>query len=580
MRILINHLGYERDGFKKAVIEGAPEAAELTVSLVAQDTGREVVSGTALPAGRVPGWKSWSFHVFDFSSFTKEGRFLVRLHDRGTTIDSESFMIGADLLASRTLSDILFYYKTSHSSGRFDRRDRAVPFHGSDRAPADVHGGWYDASGDTSKYLSHLSYANYMNPQQTPLVVWALLEAFETLERDRSPLASDLRERFTEEALQGADFLVRMQDPEGYFYTTVFDRWSKLESERMICSYSTQMGIRSDRYRAAWRQGGGAAVAALARTAAAGLSGDYPADRYLEAAERGFSHLGRFGTSYADDGIQNIIDDYCALLAASELFAATGQARYLEAARDRADRLTARLSIEVGPHRWWRADERGEVPFFHAVEAGFPVVALLRFLELCADAAGNRFDPAPYAAAVKASLQAELALTGAVTNPFGYARQYVKPLSGPPREAFFIPKDNWSGYWWQGENARIASLAAAARKTLRMLYRGRPAADPDTEFSARLERYAADQTDWILGLNPYDSCMLTGYGRNNAEYEPAWRNAPGGIVNGITSAFGREDGIDFMPEPYASDSVQRWRWSEQWIPHAAWFTLALAERRR
>ena len=41
----------------------------------------------------------------------------------------------------------------------------------------DVHGGWYDASGDVSKYLSHLSYANYLNPQQTPLAVWGLLEA-------------------------------------------------------------------------------------------------------------------------------------------------------------------------------------------------------------------------------------------------------------------------------------------------------------------------------------------------------------------------------------------------------------------
>lgn len=596
MRILVNHLGYERDGFKKAVIEGAPDAAELQCSIVSKDTGREVFSGTARKAGRVPGWKTWSFHVFDFSAFTGEGRFFVRLDENGTVRESEPFAVGTDLLVSRTLSDILFYYKTSHCSGRFDRRDRSVPFYGSDRAPVDVHGGWYDASGDTSKYLSHLSYTNYMNPQQTPIVVWALLEAFETLDTDRSPLAPDLRERFIEETLQGADYLVRMQDPEGYFYTTVFDRWTKLESERMICAYSTQQGIRSDRYRAAWRQGGGVAVAALARTAAAGLSGDYPAHRYLEAAELGFSHLGRFGSSYADDGVQNIIDDYCALLAASELFGATGRRPYLEAARDRADRLVARLSLEVGPHRWWRADEGGEIPFFHAVEAGFPVVALLRFLELCGDAAGRRLDPAPYAAAVRDSLRAELALTGSVVNPFGYARQFVKPLSGPPREAFFIPKDNWSGYWWQGENARIASLAAAARKTLRVLYRGRkirtgaadagPAAGApvgssfDAGFPARLERYAADQTDWILGLNPYDSCMLTGHGRNNVEYERAWRNAPGGIVNGVTSAFAGEDGIDFMPEPYASDSFHRWRWSEQWIPHAAWFILALTERGR
>ena len=46
-------------------------------------------------------------------------------------------------------------------------------------------------------------------------------------------------------------------------------------------------------------------------------------------------------------------------------------------------------------------------------------------------------------------------------NPFGYARQYVKDPGGK-RAAFFMPHRNETGYWWQGENARLASLAAAA----------------------------------------------------------------------------------------------------------------------
>jgi len=40
-------------------------------------------------------------------------------------------------------------------------RDRGAPASAPYRAcRVDVHGGWYDASGDRSKYLSHLSYAN------------------------------------------------------------------------------------------------------------------------------------------------------------------------------------------------------------------------------------------------------------------------------------------------------------------------------------------------------------------------------------------------------------------------------------
>ncbi len=107
-----------------------------------------------------------------------------------------------------------------------------------------------------------------------------------------------------------------------------------------------------------------------------------------------------------------------------------------------------------------------------------------------------------------------LARSSAVPNPFGYPRQRVQPRGGDPRDAFFFPHENDSGYWWQGENATLGSLAFAA-----LLVAESPETPPAFE-AARLESFAADQLSWILGRNPFDACMLQGRGRNNIEYSP------------------------------------------------------------
>ncbi|MCV5754657.1 hypothetical protein OFN51_38255, partial [Escherichia coli] len=53
-------------------------------------------------------------------------------------------------------------------------------------------------------------------------------------------IAAFTRTRLIEEALFGADFLVRMQNEKGFFYMTVFDKWSKDTAQREICAYETQ----------------------------------------------------------------------------------------------------------------------------------------------------------------------------------------------------------------------------------------------------------------------------------------------------------------------------------------------------
>jgi hypothetical protein len=602
IEILINHIGYDTRFVKKAVIRsragaGLPERS-LDYRVTGSESGNTVYKGVARYIGAVAGWRDWIFWSLDFSDLVKSGRFVIQVPasaaataDTTPLLMSAAFEVAEDLLLLRTVPAVLQYFRSQRCTGIYDKADHEVGFAGRRSDRVDVHGGWYDASGDISKYLSHLSYANYMNPQQAPMAVWSFLEVRERLSRKASAgsgaqarTLQSLREELLEEALYGADFLVRMQDPVGYFYIGVFDRWSKDPKQREICSFRTQAGHKSDDYQAGFRQGGGLAIAALARASTLGAAREFGPEKYLQAAVSGFDHLEAHNLEYLDDGRENIIDDYCALLAAAELHRASelcnasrllgiGEAdRFLNAARRRASGLVDRLCADEYSQGWWRADGGGERPFYHAAEAGLPVISLLRYCEIEPDE--PRRERA--AAAVRSSLMFELTVTAEVPNPFGYARQYVRSLGGSKRSAFFIPHVNESGYWWQGENARLASLAAAARMAtagLSAAWMDTTRLSPDPAYA--LEAYARDQLNWILGLNPFDTCMLHGFGRNNPEYEPDYPNTFGGICNGITAGFADDEDIDFLPEPFARQGEHRWRWSEQWIPHAAWYLLAV-----
>src|SRR4030042_1495292 len=82
---------------------------------------------------------------------------------------------GLNRLRERTVPAVLRWFRSQRCAGPWDEADRRAPFFGGRPDRVDVHGGWYDASGDYSKYLSHLSYANYLNPQHSPLAVWVFL---------------------------------------------------------------------------------------------------------------------------------------------------------------------------------------------------------------------------------------------------------------------------------------------------------------------------------------------------------------------------------------------------------------------
>ncbi|EJC6858194.1 glycoside hydrolase family 9 protein [Vibrio parahaemolyticus] len=560
MLLLTNHIGYERLGPKKAIIQTEqPHLSSYTAQLICATSEQTVATFAVEEQGKVANWHQGYFYLIDFSSFTDSGDYFLQVEDSR----SSSFTVGEHILLDQTLSDVIHYFKSQRCGGVFDQQDRQVPVLNANQT-ADVHGGWYDASGDVSKYLSHLSYANYLNPQQTPMVVWNILKGLSLLEGSED-IAAFTRTRLIEEALFGADFLVRMQNEKGFFYMTVFDKWSKDTAQREICAYETQLGHKFDDYQAGFRQGGGVAIAALAAASRLGVHGEYDQQKYRNAAENGYWHLKEYNTQYLNDGEENIIDEYCALLASVELFKATKETRYLEESRLWAQRLVARQMSDEQIQHFWSANQDGSRPYFHAAEAGLPGIALCEYLAIEDDSVQTE----SVKRIVNQACEFEIKISNKVTNPFGYPRQYVKGVNESKRDAFFVAHNNESGYWWQGENARLGSLAT-------MAYLAQPHI-ASQEIQQQLSVFAQDALNWIVGLNPYDMCMLDGHGRNNPDYLPQYGffNAKGGVCNGITGGFEDEEDIAFNPPAQKDDMLQNWRWGEQWIPHGAWYLLAI-----
>ena len=85
------------------------------------------------------------------------------------------------------------------------------------------------------------------------------------------------------------------------------------------------------------------AIAALAMAFAYPTSGDYPNAAYLKAAEEAFAFLEQDNALMDYDGKENILDDYCALSAATELYRVTQKEIYYAAATRRANGIDGKI---------------------------------------------------------------------------------------------------------------------------------------------------------------------------------------------------------------------------------------------
>jgi hypothetical protein len=590
VRVLVNQVGYEPGARKVAIIAGNSGDHPTHFELIEAATGVTVLRGRLRPDGQVYDWRQrlpsgedqpWLFWTADFSAWRQRGHYILRVGGA----QSCPFAIQHDVLERNTISNVIYYFKGQRASGSFNRADAHLPDPSHPGRFLDLRGGWYDATGDYGIHLSELGFTNYFDNQPVPLTAWSLLATYEALKARRDANFTQYERRLLDEGLYGADFLVRAQRPGESFLDGIsapgVNKWARdrrLDNPNYRPKIKTkpasaggvlaQVPEHQYEYQISVREGAGMTIAALALASTmprSGPDGHFPPARYREAAESAFQFL-RTHNQLLNGGPANLLDDYSALLAATELYRATHQAAYLADANRWADAITARLASRGPYHNYWQVAS-GPRPFFSPSDAGLPVVSLLKYAAIAGPA--NRRHALD---AVRRSLQFELWVTRQVNNPFGYARQLVQMgPHGDIRAAFFFPHDTVAAPWWQGENARLASLAAAARLAA-------PYFRNDPQFQAELERYAWDQLDWILGRNPYGACMLNGSGRGSAPYMffASWQytSAPGSIVNGITAGFGSEDRIAYNLGYAVTGKDTDWRWTEQWLPHAAWYLYA------
>jgi len=687
--ILVNEVGYELSGPKRAVIQN--NTTESKASLM-NSQGSSVKEINLSEQTTVSGWSGRNFKVADFSDFKTAGTYTLKVGSK----ESQPFKIGEKILQTETGASQVSFFNGMRNK---DEGDKNLKIYGTNKYH-NMYGGWNDAAGDEGKHISHLSYANYFNPQQIPFVSYSLLYANEMQPKVFGTQA-------IEEAAWGTDYLLRALSSDDYFYISVFDNWGA--QGREICNWSGSEGKRDNNFQSSFRGGGGVSIAALALAYKMNVSGDSSSAKYLAGAKRAYTHLKANNISYLPDGVENIIDDYAALLAATELYNATQEAAYKTDANSRALSLLSRQSEEGW---FYTVDKNIKRPFYHAADEGLPIVALSRYLEIC-----NPTNKQDIRSAIRKNLQWYEKIIYERSNPFEYAKMYGEASSGsnpgeinlaligtatasrsegsftpekaidgstandsrwssyqsgsennnqwiainlgdtykvkkvilnwedaygksyrievstngtswtpvatitnntskgikehsftateakfvrmygvergseyggfslyefeiygepsgqpstPHNARFFMPHKNETNYWWQGENARIASLSAAF--TIGAAQLGDPKYWEETLFGM-----AYAQLDWILGKNPFGVTMMYGFGKTNYPDYPSSRPKPniiGGICNGITAKDGNENDMEW--KPYENSNWENWRWIEQWLPHNAWYLIAIS----
>ncbi len=586
--VYTNHIGYDCDDTKSAVYRKRGNETPLSFEVISEDTGKAVYSGALKEQGEVDNWKKGYFYTLRFDEVRKKGTYYIEVtDDKGEKARSYPFRIAPNLLETDTISAVGYFFQSMRCTGEYEYADRKLTSRfGKLEGEHDLHGGWHDATGDPGVHLSHLNDTIYFNPQQASFSAFAFFKMHDLLEQTDYPYYTQLKRRLLEEGMYGAEFMMQMRAPSGGFYQTIchLNALEPTGETRRVGAHMRRVklryggrahldldALREIDYECGIRGGAGYAVATLAAAARYSYPSKYTSQEYLDAAKTAMQYLMENNVEICGNGDWNIVDHYCALDAYVELYKTTREYGYLVRTRDMAEKLMSHY-VEVDDTKGYMSADDGDRPFFHAADAGMPVVNLLNYLEIEPEADRR----AKVLDICEKVMRYQISITDEVANPFGYARQYVQDVEGNRRTQFFYPHNCESAGWWQGESARQGSLATAARAVSYLT--------KDADLKADLEKFADDQINWILGLNPYDSCMLQGRGRNNITYfyignRYDFFQVPGGVSNGITGGIDDDHGIEFVLEP-REDINDNWRWAEQWLPHCTWYMYALCMKKR
>ena len=174
--LIVNHIGYEPSSTKKVILQ-TPENLNPDIFFIKNPDNEILFTGKFVHGGKTDGWHTGYAFNGDFSEFKSTGNYQISCHIENQEIKSTWFGIEKNIVQKSCLPLLLKGFQSRHPEEKYEEKDKQISFFGDRDDQVDVQGGWYDASGDVSKYLTHLSFSNFMNPQQIPLEVWTILEA-------------------------------------------------------------------------------------------------------------------------------------------------------------------------------------------------------------------------------------------------------------------------------------------------------------------------------------------------------------------------------------------------------------------
>ncbi len=521
--LLVNQAGYDARGPKRVWLQANFVPLEIASFQLLME-GEVVYQGYWGPVQKIETWNLW-YREGNFSSWLQSGKYKVRIEWRSEFIESPVFLISAHQITKWTapLATRFFFIQRCgtevpgwHAPCHLD--DAKMP----DGSHRDLIGGWHDA-GDYNKYNGY-----------TPLAVYALAKFAEGPSTSHGLWRDDFGEPL-EEALWGAEWLRKCQDPESkkliYAVFSGYGYWGVPEKET-----DNLLGGGDDRpvvFPFQWNENemAVAAYAVLYRK-----TGD-PA--WKQAAEELWNVVQQHDFS-------DIIQGAKRLLAAVELFRSTENRQYQEIAESCAENL-----IQV-------QDERGGWPSWPlaVVDYGLPAAALAEF----------------YLAIPESELAPQVQ-----ESLWQYMSFWASRRSTP----FDIPKWDKNEYfypyardqWYVGQNSMYLSQAWAGFLISLIIPRGR----------GKTYLWASGCLDWVLGANPLGICMMYGAGtthlkRYHHRYDSISNGKNGCVPGAICNGFTRKSlDSDFF---YLDLEGNSWQTNEPWLPHNAYFLLALTAKEK
>ena len=576
-RVLVNHLGFTCAATKQAIVIGgdAGDFELQNMSLISASAMGEGEGYRGVLGGRLRRVESplGVYSVGDFSGWTEPGIYRVALPATG----EHSYQFAITDGVCGWLPAIFLNFVRNWRSGPFENAWRG-PSHLDDAQrtdnglQADAVGGWYDA-GDLRKWMVHSNLPALAMMDAHERIPWQFAE-WERVEEGWSP--------WLLEARWGLDFILKMQDPaSGMFYEDVGGGRNSRKRPGMSWWYENHAGCYADNADNRFTDNVPASgderplrvqynpivqytsVTILSR--AARVYAVIDAGRSLrcaDAAERGWrlglnpdpKFLEAAGLEY---GSWTSVMSWRALAALG--LHRCGRLKWEEVA-GAADELIGNFDPKLG---FWRNRTGGAEPYRGILHSAQPLIALAEMA---------RASPGPelresIAGVLRRCLEAYVYPMAELTPfniiPFGAFRETAgegdlyRPWREGYRYRFLMPEHHpqrinhgLAGHWtsWSHALALVGTLLGEPRCT----------------------GLAWRQLHWLLGCNPFNSCLVSGVGYNNPMPHSRFLGTyPGGFCTSFNGSADDKPQLDLEGEA-------QWNTTEYWMTPLSNTLMALS----